>query len=80
MGVYADARFVNKEYFMSVSAIGSSGATAAMQQASLAAVQPAAREKENDGDKDDGVSAAKAPAPSVNLNGQTVGKTINVTA
>ena len=68
---------------MSVNAIGSSGTayTAALQQqASLPAVQPASRERENDGDKDDGVSAAKAPSPSVNLNGQAVGKTINVTA
>jgi len=68
---------------MSVSAMGSSGAayTAALQQqASLSAVQPTGRERENDGDKDDGATAVKAPSPEVNLNGQTVGKTINVTA
>jgi hypothetical protein len=68
---------------MSVSAIGSSstGFTAAIQQqSSISAVQPTGRERENDGDKDDGLTAVKAPSPSVNLNGQTVGKTINVTA
>jgi len=65
---------------MSVSAIASSYTAPLQQQASLTAVQPASRERENDGDRDDGVAAVKAPSPSVNLNGQTVGKTINVTA
>ena len=67
---------------MSVSSIGSSTAyTAAMQQqSSIAAAPPVRRETENDGDKDDGAAAVKAPSPSVNLNGQTVGKMINVTA
>jgi len=68
---------------MSVSAIGSSGiaAMAAMQkQTTSAAIQPAGRERGNDGDKDDGATAVKSPSPSVNLNGQKVGNTINVTA
>ena len=68
---------------MSVSAIGSSGtaAMAAMQkQTGSAAIQPAVRERENDRDKDDGATAVKSPSPSVNLNGQKVGNTINVTA
>jgi hypothetical protein len=68
---------------MSVSSIASSSAafTAAIrQQSAPTAVQPIGREKENDGDKDDGTTAVKAPSPSVNLNGQTVGGTINVTA
>ena len=68
---------------MSVSAIGASGtaAMAAMQkQTSSDAIQPAVHERENDGDKDDGTTAIKSPSPSVNLNGQKVGNTINVTA
>jgi len=38
--------------------------------------------RDNDGDSDDGgVRAVKTPpSPSVNLNGQNVGQTINVTA
>ena len=68
---------------MSVNSIASSSAvlTAAIQkQSASTAVQPTGREKESDGDKDDGTTAVKAPSPSVNLNGQTVGSTINVTA
>lgn len=38
-------------------------------------------EKENDGDKDDGVSSKiNATAPTVNTSGQTIGAIINVTA
>ena len=68
---------------MSVSAIGASGtaAMAAMQkQTSSAPIQPAGPERKSDGDKDDGATAVKSPSPSVNLNGQKVGNTINVTA
>ena len=38
--------------------------------------------RDNDGDSDDGgVKAAKAaPAPTVNMNGQKIGGTINITA
>ena len=68
---------------MSVSAIGSGSASAIaviQQQASSAAVRPVGGERENDGDKDDGATAVKTPSSSVNLNGQTVGNMINVTA
>jgi len=67
---------------MSVSSIASSSSvyTAAIQQQSTSAAQPVRREAENDGDRDDGAKAVKAPSPYVNLNGQTVGKTINITA
>jgi hypothetical protein len=67
---------------MSVSSIASSSTayTAAIQQQSTSAVQPARRETENDGDRDGGTKAVKAPSPSVNLDGQTVGKVINITA
>ncbi len=43
-------------------------------------VQQTRRETRNDGDQDNGTPAAKAPAPTVNLNGQKVGGLINVTA
>ena len=68
---------------MSVSSVGSSSnayLSALQQQSSTSAVQAIGRERESDGDKDDGVAAAKAPTPSVNLSGQTTGSTINVTA
>jgi hypothetical protein len=68
---------------MSVSSVGSSSNAylpALQQQSSTSAVQAIGREREKDGDKDDGIAAAKPPAPSVNLNGQTTGTTINVTA
>ena len=65
---------------MSVSAIGASGTAAMQKQTSSDAIQPAVHERENDGDKDDGTTAVKSPSPSVNLNGQKVGNTINVTA
>ena len=68
---------------MSVGSIGSSSNSLAtlQQQSSLNAVQPVRREAENDGDKDDGVAAASTvQAPTVNLNGQIVGKTINTSA
>lgn len=66
---------------MSVSSVASSSAayTSAIQQ-QASAVQKPSRDAENDGDKDDGVAAVKTPAPSVNLNGQTVGSKINVAA
>ncbi|WP_143009914.1 hypothetical protein [Propionivibrio dicarboxylicus] len=68
---------------MSVGSIGSSSVSLAtlQQQSNFASAQPVRREAENDGDKDDGSAAASvAKAPTVNLNGQVVGKTINVTA
>ena len=67
---------------MSVNSIGSSAAyTAALhQQSNVAAAQPVRRDTGNDGDKDDVAAAVKAPSPTVNLNGQTVGSTINITA
>jgi len=67
---------------MSVSAIASNSSAllSALQQSSATAVQRPGREAENDGDKDDGAKAVSSPSPSVNLNGQTVGKNINITA
>jgi hypothetical protein len=68
---------------VSVSSIGSNSAVytpAARPQAEAGEAQAAGREVQSDGDSDDGGTAAKAPAPTVNLDGQSVGKLINVTA
>ena len=71
---------------MNISAIGSSNNAyaSALQQPQQAqplnAAPQAGREGQKDGDKDDGAKAVQAPAPTVNLNGQTVGGLINVTA
>jgi len=68
---------------MSVGSIAASSnayLSALQPQSNTSSAQQISREPENDGDKDDGVTAVKAPAPSVNLNGQSVGNTINVTA
>ena len=68
---------------MSISSVSSSTNTqlaALQQQATTNAVQPPAREAENDGDRDDGATAVKAPKPSVNLNGQITGTKISVSA
>lgn len=66
---------------MNVSSTGSSSSallsTLPVQANDL---QQTRREIRNDGDQDNGTPAAKAPAPTVNLNGQTVGGLINVTA
>ena len=69
---------------MSVSSVNSSNgnlSTPASRPAPEAAeVQKGGRD--NDGDSDDGGAGAvkSAPSPSVNMNGQTIGKIINVTA
>ena len=68
---------------MSVSSIGSNSAVytpAARPQAEAGETQVAGREVKRDGDSDDGGATVKAPAPTVNLNGQSVGKVINITA
>ena len=68
---------------MSISSVSSSTnllLAALQQQASTSATQRATQAPANDGDSDDAVAAVKSPAPSVNLNGQTVGSTINITA
>ncbi|HRF12449.1 MAG: hypothetical protein ABTS16_19025 [Candidatus Accumulibacter phosphatis] len=70
---------------MSVSSIGSSSSAssyspAVKPQAEAAETQRAGRDVRNDGDADDGGTAVKAPAPTVNLNGQTVGTRINTSA
>jgi len=69
---------------MTVSSVSSnSGAYAPVvrPQAEAGEVQRAGRDAKNDGDADDGGAATvKAPAPTVNLNGQTIGSRINVTA
>ncbi|WP_319244334.1 hypothetical protein [uncultured Propionivibrio sp.] len=67
---------------MSTGSIGSAISTLAtlQQQATASAAPQVRRETENDGDKDDKVLAPANPAPSVNLNGQVVGRTINTTA
>ena len=69
---------------MSISSVGSSyvglQTQAAARAAETAEVQKVGRD--NDGDSDDGggKAAQAAAAPSVNLNGQTVGQLINVSA
>lgn len=69
---------------MSVSSISSSNtayASAVRPQAEAGEAQRAGREVRSDGDSDDGGSAAsKSPAPSVNLDGQSVGKLITTSA
>jgi hypothetical protein len=68
---------------MSISSISSSNAGYAAQikqQPEAGEAQKAGREVKNDGDKDDQSAAVKAPAPTVNLNGQTVGSLINAIA
>ena len=65
---------------MAISSVtsGSNLLLAALQkQSSTTAVQAPPPPPTNDGDSDDAVAAVKASAPSVNLNGQTVGSTIN---
>ena len=53
---------------------------ALQQQSSVNSSERPGRERENDGDRDDGTAAVKAAAPTVNLNGQAVGTRISVTA
>ncbi len=70
---------------MSVSSIGSSNSNLSYSppvkaQAEAAEAQQAGRDVRNDGDADDGGGAIKEPAPTVNLNGQTVGTHINTSA
>ena len=66
---------------MSIGAVGGSyagqAAQAMQRMPEAAGVKGAA---DNDGDSDDTVKAAAAPAPTVNLNGQAIGQQINVTA
>ena len=49
-------------------------------QAEAVEAQQAGRDVGNDGDADDGGAAVKEPAPTVNLNGQSVGTIINTSA
>ena len=68
---------------MTVGSVSSSSTytTAIRPQAEASEVQRAGRDTKNDGDADEGGAATvKAPAPTVNLAGQTVGSRINVTA
>jgi len=77
---------------MSVSSIGSSSSNlsyspAVKAQAEAVEAQQAGRDVGkagrdvgNDGDADDGGAAVKEPAPTVNLNGQSVGTIINTSA
>lgn len=69
---------------MSVSFVGSTSsayAPAVRPQAEAGEAQRAGRDAKNDGDSDDGGAASvKAPAPTVNFNGQTIGSRINVIA
>ncbi|KFB75690.1 hypothetical protein [Candidatus Accumulibacter cognatus] len=70
---------------MSVSSIGSSSSNlsyspAVKAQAEAVEAQQAGRDVGNDVDTDDGGAAVKEPAPTVNLNGQTVGTRINTSA
>ena len=65
---------------MSISSVGSSLPTPVIQRTPEAAEVKGARD--NDGDSDDGgaKAAQAAPAPTVNLNGQKLGRIINVSA
>ena len=68
---------------MTVGSVGSSStfSPAIRPQAETGEVQRVARDAKKDGGADDGGAAAvKAPAPTVNLAGHTVGSRINVTA
>lgn len=69
---------------MSISAVGSTAAhfTPRIQQkAEPPPVQKDGNDAENDGDGDDGQAAAvNAPAPALNIIGQTIGSIINVAA
>ena len=66
---------------MSISSIASNSAmsTSAVRPQAIEA-QVARRDARNDGDSDDGSLVAKAPAPTVNLSGQTIGKLVSVSA
>lgn len=65
---------------MSISPIGANS----MAYASALQQAPQTREtrpdRENDGDQDDGVAATQSPKPTVNLEGQTVGRLVDITA
>ncbi|HEX5338163.1 MAG TPA: hypothetical protein VFW53_06970 [Gallionella sp.] len=63
---------------MSISSISSSASSAvsSIPQSS----QVMRKEKENDGDTDDGSSKMNAAKPTVNTSGQVIGANINVTA
>jgi hypothetical protein len=68
---------------MNISSVTSNSniaAAALQQQSATNATERSSREPENDGDKDDGAIAVKAPSPTVNLNGQTTGAVVNTTA
>lgn len=67
---------------MSIGSVGSSSSASytAMQPSVTNAMRESGPEKEQDGDKDDGMSATKPAAPTVNMQGQTIGSLINVTA
>ncbi|MEY4591584.1 MAG: hypothetical protein RIR18_479 [Pseudomonadota bacterium] len=68
---------------MSISSVGTNASyyTSALQQRSNSApAKFAGRDSENDGDKDDGAKAARAPQSGVNSSGQQVGSQINITA
>lgn len=68
---------------MTVSSVASSSTYTppVRPQAETGEVQRAGRNAKNDGDADDaGSSGVKAPAPTVNLEGQKVGSRINITA
>lgn len=83
MDVWFASMQFEKESVMTVSSVGSSSTYTppVRPQAETGEVQRAGRDVKNDGDADDGRAvSAKAPAPTVNLNGQPVGSRINVTA
>lgn len=69
---------------MSISSVGSSNSAAYAASLQHSAAMQNAREsvpdKENDGDKDDGVTGAQSSAPTTNMQGQTIGTLINTTA
>jgi hypothetical protein len=66
---------------MAISSVSSGSVNFAAMQSPVHA--ESVRERENDGDSDDGASqsvAATQPRPTVNTSGQTIGSIINVQA
>ncbi|HZW26106.1 MAG TPA: hypothetical protein VFF26_11530 [Gallionella sp.] len=66
---------------MAISSVSSGSVNLAAMQSPVHAEN--VRERENDGDSDDGASqsvAAAQPRPTVNTSGQTIGSIINVQA
>lgn len=64
----------------SVSSTNNSQISALLQQKPESQEVQGRRERESNGNKDDGATAAKPAAPTVNTQGQTIGSVVNTTA